>query len=95
MHTAVDALGNALRLVLTGGECHDSPQAAALIEDFTPRVLIADRGYDRGYDAHKLLEAVTTNGIEAVIPPKKNRIRQREYDRHRYLERHLIEYFTN
>jgi transposase len=28
-----------------------------------------------------------------VIPPKKNRLAQREYDRHLYRERHLIECF--
>jgi transposase len=85
----VDALGNPLRLLLTAGQCHDSPPASALIDGFEPRVLIADKGYDSG----PLLEAVTAKGIEAVIPPKKNRLVQREYDRHLYRERHLIECF--
>ncbi len=89
IHIAVDALGNPLRLILTAGQRHDSPQAAALIEDFEPRVLIADKGYD----SDALIEAVTAKGIEAVIPPKKNRIERREYDRHLYRERHLIECF--
>ncbi|MFL6332297.1 MAG: IS5/IS1182 family transposase, partial [Pyrinomonadaceae bacterium] len=40
-----------------------------------------------------LLQAVTAKGIEAVIPPKKNRIQMREYDRHLYRERHLVECF--
>lgn len=91
IHIAVDALGNPLRLLLTAGQRHDSPQAAALIEDFMPKALIADRGYD----SDALIESVTTQGIEAVIPPKKNRLVQREYDRHLYRERHLIECFIN
>ena len=89
VHIAVDALGNPLRLLLTAGQCHDSPQASALIEGYEPQVLIADKGYDSG----PLIELVTAKGIEAVIPPKKNRLVQREYDRHLYRERHLIECF--
>lgn len=91
IHIAVDALGNPLRLLLTGGECHDSPHAAALIAGFSCEALIADKGYD---DA-KLVGAVTAAGIEAVIPPRRNRIEQRDYDRHLYRERHLIECFIN
>jgi transposase len=89
VHIAVDALGNPLRLLLTAGQCHDSPQASALIEGYEPQVLIADKGYDSG----PLIGLVTAKGIEAVIPPKKNRLVQREYDRHLYRERHLIECF--
>jgi transposase len=89
VHIAVDALGNPLRLLLTAGQRHDSPQASALIEGYEPQVLIADKGYDSG----PLIELVTAKGIEAVIPPKKNRLVQREYDRHLYRERHLIECF--
>ena len=91
IHIAVDALGNPLRLLLTAGQRHDSPQAAHLIEGYEPHALIADKGYD----ADALLEAVTTKGIKAVIPPKKSRLVQREYDRHLYRERHLIECFIN
>ena len=91
VHVAVDALGNPLRLLLTAGPRHDAPQAAALIEHYEPQALIADKGYD----SDELIEAVTAKGIVAVIPPKKNRLVQREYDRHLYRERHLVECFIN
>jgi len=91
IHIAVDALGNPLRLFLTAGQCHDSPQAARLIADYEPQAVIADKGYD----SDALLASVTARGIKAVIPPKKNRLVQREYDRHLYRERHLIECFIN
>jgi transposase len=91
IHIAVDALGNPLRFILTAGQRHDSPQAGALIEGFEAQVLIADKGYDSA----PLVEAVTAKGILAVIPPKKNRLVQSEYDRHLYRERHLIECFIN
>lgn len=89
IHIAVDALGNPLRLLLTAGQRHDSPQASALIEGYEPQALLADKGYD----SDALIKSVTARGIEAVIPPKKNRLVQREYDRHLYRERHLIECF--
>jgi transposase len=89
IHIAVDALGNPLRLLLTAGQRHDSPLAEALIEGYEPQALIADKGYD----ADALLQAVTAKGIEAVIPPKKTRTEMREYDRHLYRERHLVECF--
>jgi transposase len=76
---------------LTAGQRHDSPQATRLIEAYEPHALIADKGYD----SDQLIEAVTAKGILAVIPPKKSRLVQREYDRHLYRERHLIECFIN
>ena len=91
IHIAVDALGNPLRFILTAGQRHDSPQAAPLIEGFEPQTLIADKGYD----ADALIEALTAKSIEVVIPPKKNRTEMREYDRHLYRERHLIECFIS
>lgn len=82
-------MGNPLRLLLTAGQRHDSPQASALIEGYEPQALIADKGYD----SDPLIKSVTAKGIKAVIPPKKNRRVQRDYDRHLYRERHLIECF--
>lgn len=89
IHIAVDSLGNPLRFILTGGQSHDAPQAESLISSFEASSLIADKGYD----SVDLIKAVQANGIQAVIPPRKNRIEQREYDKHLYKERHLVECF--
>jgi transposase len=49
---------------------------------------------DKAYDATKRgLELLKNAGVQAVIPPKKNRKDQREYDEERYKARHLIENF--
>ncbi|NDY73860.1 hypothetical protein DO021_19135 [Desulfobacter hydrogenophilus] len=48
---------------------------------------------DRAYDADKLIEQFKHQGIIPVIPPKSNRKEIREYDRHIYKERNLIECF--
>ena len=50
---------------------------------------------DKGYDDAKLIEAVEAKGMQAVIPPRSNRKEQREYDKHLYKERHLVECFIN
>ena len=46
---------------------------------------------DRGYDAQYILEQAKQQGMEPVIPPRKNRQQQRGYDRHLYKLRHLVE----
>jgi len=46
---------------------------------------------DRGYDTNEILEYAKEMGIEVVIPPKKNRVEQREYDEFLYKYRHLVE----
>ena len=48
---------------------------------------------DRAYDADRLIHLTESQGSKIVIPPKSNRIDQREYDRHIYKERHLVECF--
>ena len=91
IHVLVDALGNPLRFILTGGQRHDSTQAEALIDSYQFKYAIADRGYD----TNAFLETIAESGAEAVIPPKKNRTVQRDYDAHLYKERHLVECFIN
>jgi len=46
---------------------------------------------DKAYDTNEILQLAKMNGIEAVIPPKKNRKEQRYFDREIYRLRHLIE----
>lgn len=84
---ATDALGNALRFILTGGERNDITQAEQLIENFTAGYVIADKGYDAEAFVLKLKEG----NSEVVIPSRiKNKV-QRKIDEHLYKEGHLIE----
>ena len=50
---------------------------------------------DRSYDANDLLELIVNSGAIPVIPPHPRRIERREYDKHLYKERHLVECFIN
>ncbi len=46
---------------------------------------------DRGYDTQDILDQAKCQGMTPVIPPKKNRKNQREYDKDLYKIRHLVE----
>ena len=87
IHLAVDSHGMPVRPIITEGTAADCGQAEALVEGFLAKFLLADRGYDSDSIINLALEL----GIEPVIPPKKNRIVQREYDKHLYRLRHLVE----
>jgi transposase len=84
---AVDADGMPVRAIATAGTTADCKQALALIDGLTPDYLLADRGYD----TNEILQWAAEHGIIAVIPPKRNRIEQREYDMYLYKIRHLVE----
>ena len=87
IHIAADALGNALRFILTGGERNDITQAEALVKDFVADHVIADKGYDSG----AFISYLKGQDAEAVIPSRVNHKVQREIDTHLYKERHLVE----
>ena len=82
-------MGNPLRFLLTGGQRHDITQAEALIVGYEFERVIADKSYD----AEEFLLFIAEKEAEAVIPPRKNRKENREYDKHLYKERHLVECF--
>ncbi len=59
-----DALGNLIDFRLLPGQAHDLRGTAALIEGLTCDQFLADRAFD----ANWLREALTSAGIEPVIP---------------------------
>lgn len=46
---------------------------------------------DKGYDSDAIVEQAQRQGMEAVIPPRRNRKVLREYDSYLYRLRHLVE----
>jgi transposase len=83
----VGAHGMPVRFFITSGATADCTTANQLIEGFAAQYLLADRGYDT--DA--IIERAIGQGMQAVIPPKKNRKHQRYYDKPLYKLRHLVE----
>ena len=86
----MDALGNPTGFHLTGGQVSDLAGADALLPEVAASTVIADRGYDA---EARVLAPLRAAGKAAVIPPRRNRREQRDYDRELYAARHLIEDF--
>lgn len=87
IHLLCDALGNPLKFIITGGEVADCTQALPLLEHHSAAYVLADKEYD----SNEIIDYIQKNGATPVIPPKKNRIEQRYYDKEIYKDRHLIE----
>jgi transposase len=90
IHATTDALGNPLSFHLTPGQACDLDGADLLLPKLTAETVLADKGYDAD---RRVIELLQSQGKTAVIPPKRNRIAPREYDRDLYKARHLIENF--
>lgn len=89
IHGAVTGLGLPARLILTPGQAADVSQGEALIEGLPARAVIADKAFD----SRALVAAIERQGAVAVIPSLSNRATPRDYDRHLYRERNVVERF--
>ena len=76
-----------VRVIVTEGTRADCKEAVHLIQGINAENLLADRGYDTS----EIVSYAIAAGMNVVIPPKKNRKEQREYDRYLYKVRHLVE----
>ena len=90
IHTLADALGNPVGFFLTGGEAHDLVGADHLLPTMQADTLVADKAFDAD---ERVIAPLAAAGKATVIPPKANRRLARDYDRHLYKVRHLIENF--
>src|SRR5215469_9447948 len=76
-----------VRISVTSGTVHDCRQAIPLIDGIDAEWLLADKGYD----SNAIIEKAVSQNMKVVIPPKRNRKIQREYDEYLYQLRHLVE----
>ena len=83
----MDANGNPIRIFVTAGTTADCKLGEDLIKEIDALALLADRGYD----VNAIIELAQSLGMEIVIPPKKNRKEQRDYDKDLYKLRHIVE----
>ncbi len=86
----VDALGNPLSFLLTGGQAHDLDGADALLPQMQADTLLADKAFDAD---ERVIEPLLSAGKTPVIPSVAGRKNPRPYDRDLYAARHLIENF--
>lgn len=83
----MNAHGMPVRVLVTSGTTADCTKANELIRGMKAQALLADRGYD----SDAIVDQARQQGMQVVIPPKKNRKEQREYDKYLYKIRHLVE----
>jgi len=72
---------------MTQGTTADCTPAGRLIENISADYLLADKGYD----SDAVIKQAKDQGMNPVIPPRKNRTEQRPYDEELYKLRHLVE----
>ena len=74
--------------MLTPGNVHDCKVAQQCIKALPPsRELVADKGYD----SDELRAWLRKRNTHAIIPPRRNRKVQYDYDRTIYRRRNIIE----
>ena len=76
-----------LRAIITEGTTADCTQAEALVEGMDGDYLLADKAYDT--DA--IIGVCAQQGVEALMPAKRNRKRAGKHDAYLYRHRHLVE----
>jgi putative transposase len=77
--------------MLSGGQTADVRMALDLVQGLKPDKIIADKAYDTDW----LLYYLESEGIEALIPPKANRLQRRHIDYKAYKQRNVIERTIN
>ena len=87
IHLLCDSLGLPVEFITTAGNVADCTIAIQLLGDIKASYLLADKGYD----SQEIIDFAKSKGMEPVIPPRKNRIDQRKYDKNIYKHRHLVE----
>ena len=85
----------ALGVVLTPGQAHDAPAfdktMCDLPDETAAKIVVADRAYD----SNKIRADLKAAGLEAVIPPRRNRKKPLDYDRDEYKLREKVERLIN
>ncbi len=82
-----EGLGLPVRFAAGPGQENDMKQACDLMAGFEAKYVLADRAYD----ADRFVDLIQNQDAEPVIPPRKHRKVQREYDRDLYKERNQNE----
>ena len=78
-----------MRLIATGGQAGDSPQALPLLADLEPSKVLADTAYD----SNETRACCAEKGIEAVIPTHPGRTQALPMDEETYRDRNKVERF--
>ena len=91
IHATCDGLGNLTGFHLTEGQVFDLEGQDNLIDKLSiGENVIADKAYDA---KERFRNKLKEKGCKVIVPPKRNRLEEIDYDKDIYKERHLIENF--
>ena len=90
IHARTDALGNPTGFYLTNGQVHDLNGSDVLLDLSLSQTWLMDKAYN---SRDRVIAPILAAKGQIVMPAKSNSIDQRDYDRHLYKARHLIENF--
>ena len=93
IHAVTDENGKVMCIFIIVGNIYDSTQAEKLLHN------TIDEGVyvigDKAFDSEQIVNYIEKNRGICVIPPRKNRKEQREYNKDIYKSRNQIERFFN
>jgi len=80
---------------LTPGQASDCAQFDSVYDALPKDNVLEAAALDKGYDANRIREPLSLDGVEPVIPGRSNRTEAIAYDHSRYARRNLVERFFN
>ena len=95
IHALCATESDAVDIRITAGEAGDAPIGEEIIDEIDVRDGIKNAAMDKAYDSNAIRKKLEAKGIEAVIPPKSNRLDIIFYDKKSYKERNKVERLSN
>jgi len=89
----VDALGNPVMVMLSGGQVHDSKAAIPILSQISIAGSVIQG--DKAFGSQEIRDYIIGQKATYAIPPKDNNPNPWECDWWQYKERHLVECFFN
>lgn len=95
IHVIAADAKTALAVTVTPGQAHDAPAFEAVMLELPENTAAETVVADKAYDSDAIREDLEDAGFEAVIPPKKNRVDPKAYDKAKYKLRNQAERLIN
>lgn len=95
IHAATLDENRSVVVQLTPGQASDCAQFDSVYDALPKDNVLEAAALDKGYDANRIRERLSLDGVEPVIPGRSNRTEAIAYDHSRYARRNLVERFFN
>jgi len=76
---------------LSSGSKHDGPEGRISIEKLGKNFEGVPLLMDRAYEGNQTRALALSNGLDPIVPPKKNRKKPWDYDKEMYKRRNIVE----